>query len=63
MPAENMMARQASIQNNIPTTCASQGPVLSGPYCEIFIRIVPNETTEAGTKRDSVGFKNDALNV
>jgi hypothetical protein len=63
MPAEKITARHASIQNNIPTACASQGPVLSGPYCEMFIRIVPNDTTEAGINRDSVGCRKDALKV
>lgn len=63
MPAEKITARAASIQNNMPTAVSSHGPVLSGPYCEIFIRIVPNETMDAGTNKDSVGCRNDALNV
>ncbi|CBF79296.1 predicted protein [Aspergillus nidulans FGSC A4] len=37
--------------------------VLSVPYCEILIKIVPKETTDAGTNNDSVGCKRDALKV
>lgn len=63
MPAENITARVASIQNRTQTARINHGPVFSGPYCDILIRIVPKDTIDAGTKRDSVGCLNDALNV
>jgi hypothetical protein len=37
--------------------------VFSVPYWEILINIVPNETTDAGTNNDSVGYIRDALKV
>lgn len=63
MPAENITARVASIQNKIQTARINHGPVFSGPYCDTLIKIVPKDTIDAGTKSDSVGCLNDALNV
>lgn len=63
MPAENSTARAASIQNRTQTARVSHGPVFSGPNWDMLIRIVPKDTIEAGTKRDSVGCMRDALNV
>lgn len=58
-----MTARMRSIQNRIPTALASQYPVCSGPYWEMLIKMVPKETIDAGTNRDSVGCRRDALKV
>lgn len=63
MPAENSTASTASIQKSIPTASINHGPVLPGPYWEMLIRMVPKETTQAGTNKDSVGCRNDALKV
>lgn len=63
IPAVNNTARVASIQNRTQTACINHGPVFSGPYCDMLIRIVPNDTIDAGTKSDSVGCMKDALNV
>jgi len=63
MPAEEMTAKAESTQKRILTAFVSQTPALSVPYCETLIKMVPNETTDAGTNNDSVGCNNDALNV
>lgn len=63
MPAENITASVALTQNRIHIVVLSHSPAFGGPYCERLIRIVPNETIDAGTYRDSVGCVMDALNV
>lgn len=50
-----MMAKVASNQNSTRTASTSHGPVRPSPYWEMLIKIVPKETTVAGTNNDSVG--------
>jgi hypothetical protein len=52
-------------QNKTIIVLSNQYPDFPLPtaYSVMFIKTVPNETTEAGTKRDSVGCVSDALKV
>jgi hypothetical protein len=63
IPAEEMRANVASNQNITRTARLNQGPVLDSPYCDILIRIVPNETTAAGMNNRSLGCMKEALKV
>lgn len=62
-PIELTKARPTSTQKQTTEASFSQWPACLGPYCEILIRTVPNDTTAAGIKRRSVGCSIEALNV
>jgi len=65
MPVLRAVAKIQSIQKNANMVFSSQGPVLPGvvPYCVMLMNIKPRLTTQAGTKRVSVGWRMEALKV
>lgn len=63
IPNEAMNASATSTQNRTQTVVFSHGPALCKPYWDTLMSMVPNDTTLAGTNRDSVGCKKDALKV
>lgn len=63
IPAEEMRANAASNQNITRTARLSQRPEFDNPYWDIFIRMVPNETTAAGINNRSLGCIKEALKV
>lgn len=63
IPTDRLTAKARSNQKSTTTASLSQLPTFPNPYSTMLIRIVPNETTNAGTNRDSVGCVKEALKV